>query len=135
MAALAKQFAEGVADLASVKKSMDPPVSKAFPGVQTFVQSADAADKMGDTLSVKFKAALAAVAEYNKARDEFLLMDADVTKASAIYAKAVAAYVKKGRDYGEKSFMTGCQKSEKGLDQIASRMTTLRKYYGPIKTG
>ena len=123
-------FAKGVDDMLSIKK-LDPPISKTLPNMQAFVQAVDAAESIDDVLNAKFKAYLKALKDYKDAYDDWKKLETAVNKNLKPLQKAVADYIKAGREHGEKEYATGCTNMDKGLDLIADKIGAMSKQWGP----
>ena len=54
-------------------------------------------------------------------------------KAQEGLDKGVQKYIAQGREWGQKEYMSGCQKMEAGLDVIETKRKQIDSYFGPIK--
>ncbi|MDE2581287.1 MAG: hypothetical protein KGL52_06610 [Rhodospirillales bacterium] len=128
--ALSSEFIKAAGLMASIKK-MEPEVKKELPNLTSFANNVDGLESIEGDLTKSAKTMSDAIKAYSDFYSKYTEYVKNIEGSLSTYDKAVAGFIKQGREHGEKEYGTACEAMEQGLDKISKKVDKMKKYWAP----
>jgi phage-related protein len=128
--ALSSEFIKAAGLMGSIK-NMQANVKKDLPNLVAFGNNVDGLEGIDGDLKKSADELSKAIEKYSEFYQKYAEFVKLIEASHATYDKAVKAYIKDGRNHGEKEYATACEAMEQGLERIEKKVNAMKKYWAP----